>query len=146
MSGAPTVAIAGQGFQLSVQTSASPLTVLAIGQLRTAKRSGSKTKILDITNTDSPSCYEETLPSIISPGDVDFSGIFNPSDTSQIELQTLQDARSLNGWTIALPNEGGEWAFTAYVSDLSFDVDYSKEVTFAGKLSISGPVVYTPGV
>jgi predicted secreted protein len=144
MSG-PTQAIAGQGFQLSVTTSISPVTVVSVGQLRTAKRSGSKTKILDITNTDSPSAYEETLPSIISPGDVDFSGIFDPNSTSQVELQTLQDARSLNAWVIELPNSAGNWAFNAYVSDLSFDVDYSKEVTFAGKLSISGPVVYTSG-
>jgi predicted secreted protein len=144
MSG-PTQAIAGQGFQLSVTTLTSPPTTIAIGQLRTAKRSGSKTKILDITNTDSPSAYEETLPSIISPGDVDFSGIFDPASSSQEELTSLQDARSLNAWTIELPNAAGNWTFTAYVSELAWDVDYSKEVTFSGKLSISGPVTYTSG-
>jgi predicted secreted protein len=140
-----TKAISGQGFQLSVTTSLSPVTVVAIGQLRTAKRSGSKTKMIDVTNTDSPSAYEEQIPSIISPGDCDFSGIFDPASASQTELQTLQDARSLNAWKIELPNAVGNWVFNAYVSDLAFDVDYSKEVTFSGKLSISGPVVYTSG-
>jgi predicted secreted protein len=136
-----TNAIAGQGFQLSVLLSPP----VAIGQLRTAKRSGSKTKMIDITNTDSPGAYEETLPTIISPGDVDFSGILDPASTSQAELQTLQDARSANSWKIELPNAAGHWTFTAYVSELAFDIDYSKEVSFSGKLSISGTVLYTSG-
>jgi predicted secreted protein len=145
-----TVAIAGQGFQLSVTVGTSPVVVTPIGQLRTAKRSGSKTRILDITNTDSPRIgsgliYEETLPTQISPGDIDFTGIMNPDDPSQILLQTLQDAGSLNAWTIELPNEAGHWAFNAYVSELSFDIDYSKEISFSGKLSCSGSVVYTSG-
>ena len=94
--------------------------------------------------------YEETLPSMISPGDVDFSGIFNPGDSSQILLQTLQDAGTLSAWVIDLPVNAnpeleGNWAFSAYVSELAFDVDYSKEVTFSGKLSISGPAVFTAG-
>ena len=140
-----TQAIQGQGFQLSVTVGTSPAVVTPIGQLRTAKRSGSKTKIVDITNTDSPSSYEETMPTIISPGDVDFTGVFGPDDTSQILLQTIQDARTLNTWKIELPNAAGHWAFTAYVSEIAMDIDYSKEVTFSGKLSISGPVIYTSG-
>jgi predicted secreted protein len=138
-----TKAIQGQGFQLSVTTSASPLTVVAIGQLKTAKRSGSKTKMVDISNTDSPSCYEETLPTMISPGDCDFSGVFDPASVSQATLITLQDARTKCSWKIELPNTAGNWVFSAYVSELAFDIDYAKEVTFSGKLSISGPVTYT---
>ena len=145
-----TVAIPAQGFQLSVLTGTSPLVTTPIGQLRTAKRSGSKTKMIDVTNTDSPGCYEETLPTIISPGDVDFSGVFGSLD-SQIELQALQDARTLNSWVIELPpipgnlTPAGHWSFSAYVSEIAFDVDYSKEVSFSGKLSISGTVLYTSG-
>lgn len=140
-----TDAIQGQGFQLSVTTIVSPFTTITIGQLRSAKRSGSKTKMVDITNTDSPSAYEEMLPTTISPGDVDFAGVFGPSDTSQVELQTLQDARSKNTWKIELPSARGHWAFDAYVSELAFDIDYSKEVSFSGKLTINGPVTYTIG-
>ena len=75
----------------------------------------------------------------------------NPDDASQILLQTLQDQGTAADWTITLPpfpggdTSVGNWAFTAYVSDLSFDIDYSKEVTFAGKLSITGPAIYTAG-
>jgi hypothetical protein len=150
----PTHAVVGQGFQLSVATGTSPVVITPIGQLRTAKRSGSKTKILDITNTDSPRVgtgliYDEMLPVSVSPGDVDFSGIMNPSDTSQILLQTLQDAGTLSAWTISLPASGsppvpaGVWSFNAYVTEIAFDVDYSKEVSFSGKLTITGPAVYT---
>src|SRR4051812_33060641 len=49
----------------------------------------------------SASSYEETMPTITSPGDVDFTGVFGPDDTSQVELQTLQDARSKNSWNTA---------------------------------------------
>ena len=145
MLGEPTQAVVGQGFQLSVTSGTSPVVVTAIGQLRTAKRSGSKVKMVDITNTDSPGAYEETIPTIISPGDVDFTGVFGPDDESQILLQTLQDARSLNDWKIELPNEAGHWDFSAYVSEIAMDLDYSKEVNFSGKLSITGPVIYTSG-
>lgn len=140
-----TDAVVGQGFQLSVTTSLSPLTVVTIGQLRTAKRSGSQTKMVTITNTDSVGAYEEVIPTIINPGDVDFTGVFGPNDASQVELQELQDARSLNTWKIELPNARGHWTFSAYVSDISMDIDYSKEVNFSGKLAISGPVIYTAG-
>jgi predicted secreted protein len=146
-----TDAVVGSGFKLSVSVGTSPVVVTEIGQLRTAKRSGSKTKMVTVTNTDSPHVvsggliYEETLPTIISPGDVDFSGVFGPDDASQVLLQELQDLGSLNVWTISLPNARGHWAFSSYVSDISMDVDYSKEVSFSGKLSISGPVIYTAG-
>ena len=149
MLGSPTVAIAGQGFQLSVSIG-SPAVVTAIGQLKSAKRSGSKTKILTITNTDSPGCYDEYLPTTITAGDIDFSGIFAPDDTSQILLQSLQDARSLNAFKLALPTSGspavaaGHWAFNAYVTELASDVEFDKEVGFSGKLTITGTVVYTP--
>ena len=149
--GSPTDAVVGSGFQLSVSVGTSPVVVTENGQLRTAKRSGSKTKMVDITNTDSPRVvsggliYEETLPTIVSPGDVDFSGVFGPDDASQVQLQQTQDHGDLNVWTIALPNARGHWTFSAYVSEISMDVDYSKEVTFSGKLSISGPVIYTAG-
>jgi predicted secreted protein len=107
--------------------------------------------MVDITNTDSPRVvsggliYEETLPTIVSPGDVDFSGVFGPDDASQILLQEAQDQGSLNVWTITLPNSRGFWTFSAYVSEIPMDVQYDKEVTFAGKLSISGPCIYTAG-
>jgi hypothetical protein len=146
-----TDAVVGSGFQLSVSVGTSPVVITEIGQLRTAKRSGSKTKMVTITNTDSPRVvsggliYEETLPTIISPGDVDFSGVFGPDDASQVLLQELQDLGSLNVYIISLPNARGHWTFSSYVSDISMDVDYSKEVTFSGKLSISGPVIYTSG-
>lgn len=140
-----TDAVQGQGFKLSVVPIVSPFSPITIGQLRTAKRSGSTTATVKITNTDSPSAYEEILPTIISPGDVDFSGVFGPDDASQVELQTLQDARSKNIWTIELPNTRGHWTFSAYVTNLAFDIDYSKEVSFSGKLTITGPVVYTAG-
>jgi hypothetical protein len=152
MIGTPTDAVVGSGFTLSVSVGTSPVVVTPIGQLRTAKRTGNKTKMVDISNTSSPRAvaggliYEETIPTIVGPGDVDFSGIFGPLDTSQVLLQSIQDLGSLNVWTIALPNSRGHWTFSAYVSECaSIDVDYSKEVAFSGKLSISGPVAYVSG-
>src|SRR6202034_3127111 len=120
-----TDAVVGSGFQLSVSVGTSPVVITEIGQLRTAKRSGNKVKMVDITNTDSPRVvdggliYEETLPTIVSPGDVDFSGVFGPSDASQVLLQETQDLGSLCVWTIALPNSRGEWVFSAYVSEIA---------------------------
>ena len=101
---------------------------------------------MDISNTDSPSAYEETIPGMIAPGDLDFSGVFVPDDSSHVELRTLQDARTKNNWTIQLPDKRGNWTFSAFVSELSYDTEYDKPVTFSGKLSISGPVTWTADV
>jgi hypothetical protein len=114
-----TDAVVGSGVQLSVSVGTSPVVITEIGQLRTAKWSGNKVKMVDITNTDSPRVvsggliYEETLPTIVSPGDVDFSDVFGPDDASQVLLQETQDQGTLNVGTIALPNSRGFWTFSA---------------------------------
>jgi hypothetical protein len=156
MSGIATVAVPGLGFTLSVVTGTSPIVTTTIGQLKEVKRSGAKTKMINITCTSSPRIgtgliYEETMPIMIGPGDIDFSGIFNPGDLSQISLQTMQDAGTLGEWTIELPLNPantaleGHWTFAAYVSDLSTSLSFDKEISFSGKLSITGPPVFTPG-
>jgi hypothetical protein len=153
MFGTPTDAVVGSGFTLSVAVGTSPVVNTSVLQLRSVKRSGNKTKMVDVTCTSSPAAvsgglpYEETRPTIISPGTISITGIFGPADASQALMQTLQDEGTLNTWTIQLPNTRGEWVFSAYVSEGGvIDVEFNKEVTYSAALSISGPVTYTSGI
>ena len=145
----------GQGTILQVRNSASPPVYVPVAQLRTIQRSGPKTGTVKITNFDSPNAYEEIRPAIISPGDISASGVLPQGvdiGGTAAGLQALQDARTLATWQIIEPPTSllagqttpGTWTFTAYCSELAFDIAYEKESSFSLKLSVSGAYSFTP--
>lgn len=145
-----TDAYQGMGSKLAYLTGVSTWTY--VGQLQTIKPTGTTTAEDDITNLDSPSAYEEVLPTIIKSGTVDFAGIL-PVDASTggfSELQTLRDARTVTTWRIYEPDStivspdsiAGYWEFDGFVADLDFDIQFDKAVKFTGKLRRTGKTTY----
>lgn len=146
-----TDAYQGQGAKLAYLTGVSAWTY--VGQLKTIKPTGQSVKEDDITNLDSPSAYEEFIPTIIGAGTVDFTGVL-PKDASTggfSELATLRDARTITTWRIFEPSSTlvspetveGYWEFDGFVQDLDFDIQFDKAVLFSGKLRRTGPTTYT---
>lgn len=146
-----TDAYQGIGAKLAYLTGVSTWTY--VGQLKTIKPTGQTVKTDDITNLDSPSAYEEILPTIIGAGTVDFTGVL-PKDASTggfSELSTLRDARTVTSWRIYEPDAtlvspetiAGYWEFEGFVEDLDFDIAFDKAVLFSGKLRRTGPTTYT---
>lgn len=147
-----TDAYQGMGAKLAYLTGVSTWTY--VGQLKTVKPSNQSVAEDDITNLDSPSAYEEVLPTIIKAGTVEFTGVL-PKDASSggfSELSTLRDARTITSWRIYEPTAtlvspetiAGYWEFEGFVQDLDFDIAFDKAVLFSGKLRRTGPTTYTP--
>lgn len=141
-------AFAGQGTQLQLGsgTPAAPGSYTTIAEVTKIQRSGSKMDIVDTTNMDSIGAYREKLPTLLDGGDISLDCNYIPQDTTQQELQTLFDSRTLKPWQIVLPNTLGTWNFNAYSTQVDFDLMVDKAATFTAKLTITGKPVFTPGV
>lgn len=139
-----TVAYQGRGSHLA--TSPDGVSYTNVAQLKTIAFSGAEAAFEDITNLDSPTIFKEWIKTIVDAKDVSFTGILNPADPSTQGLLTqLQAAGSASQyyWKITLPN-GSVIAFQGFVSGLNLvNVDYSKALTFSGKIMIVGPIVPT---
>jgi predicted secreted protein len=139
-------AFPGQGTQLEVGDGGSPETFTTIAEIKKIQGTGAKTDILDTTNMDSIGAYREKLATLLDAGEINFDANFVPSNVTQQSLQAKFDARLKSNWKIVLPGVRGTWSFAAFIGSIDFDVPVDKEVTMSGKLIITGPRTFTPGV
>lgn len=139
-----SLAIKGQGASISVGGQ-------AIAEVTKIQRSGAKADFADVTNFQSVGAYREVLPTLLDPGEIscDANYLGNQS-AAQTLLQTEFDAQTLGNWTIVLPpkpgtttGSAGQWAFTAYVSSVDFDLPLDKEAKLSFKLKLTGKPVFT---
>lgn len=137
---------AGQGTQLQVGDGGSPETFTTIAEITKIQGTGAKTDIIDLTNMDSTGAYREKLATLLDAGEINFDANFVPSNTTQQSLQAKFDGRTKSDWKIVLPGVRGTWSFTAFIGGIDFDVTVDKQVVMSGKLVISGPRTFTPGV
>ena len=142
-------AFAGRGSSLELGSGSPTPTFTAIAELRKISRGGSKADIADVTNMESGN-YRESLPTLLTPGEISFEGNYIPSDATQASLQTQCDNQTLSPWQIILPPTGspptsqGGWSFNAYVTALDIpELQVDKEATIAGKLTITGKPAYS---
>jgi predicted secreted protein len=142
----PSAAYAGRGTQLQRGNGASPEVFTTIAELKKVTRAGSKADLADVTNMDSPTAYREKLPTLVDPGEVNFEGNYVPNDGSQQTAFTDFGSQAKHNWQIVLPNSLGTWSFAGYIT--AYDVPDSqvdKEVTFSGKLTITGAPTFASG-
>jgi hypothetical protein len=138
-----SVAYQGRGSMLQVGVLTSPPGFTTVAQLRKFAFGGAKTTLADITNLDSPTAYMERIATVIDPGDVTFDGVLNPSDDTYLSLNDLQANRTLSQFLITL-TDGTTYDFDGYVTEfVPASVDYSKEIVFSGKITITGAVTIT---
>ena len=133
----PTTAIVGFGCTLSCSTD--DVTFTPIAQLQRIKPSGSKQTLVDQTNVLTADPGALPLAVRVDSGDVEISGVLNPSNSSQLKLGQLHAQKTLAWWKVLLSDGVTVWSFQAFVSDFTpFDVTYNKFVPFTAKLRISG--------
>jgi predicted secreted protein len=137
---------AGQGTQMEVGDGGSPETFTTIAEITKIQGTGAKTDIIDLTNMDSTGAYREKLATLLDAGEINFDANFIPSNVTQQGLQAKFDARTKSNWKIVLPGVRGTWSFAAFIGSIDFDVTVDKQVVLSGKLIISGPRTFTPGV
>ena len=86
-----------QGRGSILATSTDGITFVPIAQLQKFNFGGMKATVEKITNDDSPNQFEEILPTIVDPGDISFTGVLDPANTSIANLGSyLQNQTKLN--------------------------------------------------
>jgi hypothetical protein len=116
-----------------------------LAEVRKISRTGAKSNFDNVSNMDSGNT-EEMLPTMLTPGQVDFEVNFVPGDATQQTLVTDYNTQALNPWQIVLPpgtgapTSLGGWTFLAYVDSEDFTLDFAKGATKSVKLQITGAV------
>lgn len=99
----------------------------------------------DVTTHQSPDNFEESLPVILTAGEVTLEGFFDNTDTAG-QLAMLADtyAMAIRTGIITFPAAtGSAWTFTAYISGLKVgDADVSGAIPFTAKIKITGKPVF----
>jgi len=144
-------AFSGQFLKLQRGDGGSPEVFTTISEMQKVQGSGSKADIVDVTNMDSPTAFREKMPTLIDSGEISFDGNFVADSDSQQSVRDDFKSRRRGNWKILLPDGDtpgtprGHWDFEAYVSACDFDAQHDKQVTFSGKLTITGENAYTAG-
>ena len=130
----------------------------AVAQLKTLQFAGQKINFEDISNLDSPVLgtsavpLGENLPNKAEPGTMALAGIFLPSDTGQLALETAYLGAALSSFSIQLPmgpgqtTQGNLYAFSGYIVEQPLpDVQFDKTLTFKTTIQVAGAITITPG-
>jgi hypothetical protein len=154
----PTKAATGKGTVLSIGTPGGGETFVAILQVKTFKLSGQKTTYEDVTNMGSPTLgaatIKESLPTLIDPGELVFSGIFLPSDPGQLACAAAFGTGVLQDFKLQLPvntaagqsTTGNLYAFSGFVQELPIpDLQYDKVQTLSISIKLNTAVTITTG-
>jgi len=149
-----TKARSGAGSKLKLGNGGSPESFTAVAELLTLKEGSTKIDLTDVTNLDSPSSngliYREKITGLADGGEIDFTYNYIPSSTSQNSLRSAIDGNPHN-FRIVLPIDPatgvsfGYVSFAAYVILDDHDLPIDKQMVGTGKLSITGPKVFTVG-
>jgi hypothetical protein len=141
-----------QGVLLQIKTVLSPVTWTTVGELLKGKFDD-KNIFDDSTNTQS--LAKEFLPVLPDPGKFDFTVNRVSTDAGQAALvaakaavpPTLLPMRVLFPVNTAAGQStmGDQRTFSAYVEQLSPDIEVNKKITSSGMLQISGPITDIEG-
>lgn len=144
---AATQATIGYLGTFSIGNNASPVVYTAMLEIKTIKPSLYTVPAVDATHLLSPNATEEKLPGLIKPGTVSITGNFI-GDTTQLNISTLAQARTVFSWKITAPVNSGTqvWTVTAlgFISRYDHDsVEPSKVHDFMMDLEIAGNITET---
>lgn len=144
-------AFSGAGSVLSINTGTAAAPVYTvINEVISADLSGRTAKTVDVTNFSSGK-VSEFIATIVDSGSIDLKANYVAADPGQQSLATAFSALTKTMFQLQLPMSpaqtvtGDLYKFSAIVSDFSFDVDTTKQITLDCKLKISGGLVLTAG-
>lgn len=131
----------GPGFILQVDDGGG-VSFTTIGEVKDITGPGISVDIFDVTNQSSPGGYEEIVPTIRRPGEVDFDVNFNAGDathdgaTGLVYLANNKVKRTYRLYVdAALTNY---WLFQGYVTGLGGKLPVAGVSTVTVKIKITG--------
>lgn len=129
------IASCGTVFQVNLNNGG----YVTVAQVKTLKPPGTKTKMIDATALDSPSCVEESIPGNIDPGQVSLALLFDPALASQTTLRTAQLAGSLLACRVIWSNSAATtWTFNAYVEEFTPTANVGDLLAADATLKVTG--------
>jgi hypothetical protein len=146
----------GKGATLLIGTGGTGETFTSIAQVKNPQLSGQTWSFDDITNLQSPAVgpgvLEESIPNKMSPGKLDFDGVFLPGDAGQTALGTAFATGALTDFKLQLPcgpgqtTNGNLYTFSGYVVDYPApQISFDKTVTFKTSIKLNTTLGFTPG-
>src|SRR4051812_47426691 len=130
------------GTKLKLGNASSPESFATIAEVITLSQSGRKIDLIDVTNMDSTAVssltYREFIGGLADGGEISFTANYIPGNTTQEAFRTAFDGL-LHNWQIVLPSSLGTWSFAGFVNSDDKDYAIDKQLTFSGKIKISGP-------
>jgi len=121
----------------------------SVYQVTSINWSGAKTGEEDISNMGSPvdgnsMGWEEKTSGMINPGTLSVEIVFDSKGTHFATLYGIIGV--MKGWSVTLPGTAmGEFNFNGFVSDCGVEIKTKNATTVKLTVTISGPVVFTPG-
>ena len=109
-------------------------------------RSGMKANLADVTNLDSPSAFEEVLPTTLSPGEAKLDLNFINTDAEQNLLMSDYSNQTSLYWRIQFPGTRGKEEFQGYVTDVGVAIEVKKQVMRTVTIACTGQPTWTPNV
>lgn len=131
-----TISHPGYGSKLELSTD--NVTFVKVAQLQRFSPSGSRQTMTDQTNISTPDNFTRPLAVRVDSGDLDMTGVLDPSNTGITQLGTFHTNMTLVYARVTL-SDGTPYTFQCYVSEyVPFTVQFDKAIGFTAKLRISG--------
>lgn len=140
----------GKGGSLSLSTDGGT-TYTPVKQVQKISSAGQKSNFADITNLDSPDAFIERIPTTLDSGTLSLTVVSLPTDAGQLMLLAAFQAQTKLKVELQYPKIGAQTTgllktFSAYVSSAPMPtLGITDASTFDAELTITGPVVDTPG-
>jgi len=95
--------------------------------------------IIDASHMESPNGRKEYIPAMLDVSEITCDMNFLPGDTSQANLQSDQDNRTLRNFRFILPGAGKRFEGAAYVMKIGAAMPYDGKMVSPVTLRPSGP-------
>lgn len=138
---AATGAKAGFGALLKIGDGATPTEVFTtIAEVVNITPPSHELETADATHMESPNGFRERIATVLNAGEGTFELNFLPDDTSQDQLITDQEAKTLRNFQITIPGSSPakRYAFSAFVTSIGESIPFDDKMTRNVTLTLSG--------
>ena len=137
-----TSATASYGTLLKIGDGGTPESFTTVAEVTDIKPPKISAKMEDATSHDS-SGWEESIPTLLSGGEIEVKVNWLPTDSTQNETTGLMYAltnRARKNWQVVLPSTAKTFAFAAFVQDFEGDTPLDGKLGATFTLKVTGAV------
>jgi len=115
----------------------------AVAELTSITVGGQKVNMIDVSNMDSPSGYNEVIAGMADGGEFSFEGNFLNTGQQALVISDHQN-KTLTSWVVVLgTTPTATITANCFVTALDFSAKFDDKLGFSATLKISGKPVYS---